>query len=291
MHLPVLVGEVLDLLRPGAGRRFIDATIGLGGHAEALLERLMPTGRLLGTDRDAEALAVARERLARFGDHLELVHGDFRQLADHAARLGGEGADGVVLDLGVSSYQLDTAERGFSFNLEGPLDMRMDPTAPTTARTLLLRSSAAELERILRDYGEERYARRIARAIHEHRRDLRTTGDLASLVERVVPRREGRLHPATRTFQSLRIAVNDELGALDEALSTLPRWLAPGGRVAVIAFHSIEDRIVKRAFREHAAAGEVAIVTRKPVRPSEAEVAANPRSRSSRLRVAERLAR
>jgi len=291
MHTPVLLGEVLGLLRPGAGQRFIDATMGLGGHAAALLERLLPGGWLLGIDRDAEALARARERLEPFRGHFELVHGNFRDLAKHAARLGGKGADGVVIDLGVSSCQLETAGRGFSFSADGPLDMRMDPSQGRTAQELLMHSRADELERILREYGEERFARRIARAIAERRGELRTTRDLASLVERAVPRRERRLHPATRTFQALRIAVNDELGALEAALGTLPQWLAPGGRVAVISFHSLEDRIVKRMLREHAAAGDAALVTRKPVRPSAAEVAANPRARSGKLRVAERVAR
>jgi len=253
-----------------------------------LLERLAPDGRLLGIDCDAEALRLAEERLRDFRGLFELVHGSFRDLAEHAARLGAGGADGVLLDLGVSSYQLESP-RGFSFAVEGPLDMRMDPSRGRTARQLIERASAVELERILREYGEERYARRIARAIVERKRELRTTRDLASLVERVVPRREQRLHPATRTFQALRIAANDELGALQEALTTLPEWLAPGGRVGVISFHSLEDRIVKRTFREHAAAGVVEVVTRKPVRPSAAEVAANYRSRSGRLRVAQRL--
>lgn len=291
MHKPVLLGEVLDALRPAPGRLFVDATVGLGGHAEALLERLLPGGRLLGIDRDAAALELARRRLARFEGHFELVHGNFRGLAELAARRLGRGADGVLMDLGLSSYALERPERGFSFQLAGALDMRMDPSGGgPTAAELIARSRAEDLERILREYGEERYARRIARAIAERRRDLRTTGDLAALVEAVVPRREWRLHPATRTFQALRIAVNDELGALTAALSTLPRWLAPGGRVAIIAFHSLEDRIVKDAFRSYASAGEVSVLTRKPIRASAAEVADNPRSRSARLRVAERRA-
>jgi 16S rRNA (cytosine1402-N4)-methyltransferase len=288
MHIPVLVHELVDWLRPMPGRLFLDATVGLGGHAEALLERLLPGGRLVGLDRDPEALVLARQRLARFAGHFDLVQGDFRDLAEHAARLLGRGADGVVMDLGVSSYQLERADRGFSFSLEGELDMRMDPTRGRPAWELLAHSRAEALERILREYGEERYARRIARALAERRGRLRTTRQLAELIESVVPRREARLHPATRTFQALRIAVNDELGALEAALRSLPRWLAPGGRLGVIAFHSLEDRIVKQALRAHAAAGAVAILTRKPVRPTEEEVAANPRARSARLREAER---
>jgi len=290
MHKPVLLGEVLEWLRPAPGRRFIDATVGLGGHASALLQRLLPGGWLLGIDRDAAALELARERLAPFQGHFELVQGDFRDLARHAARLGGCGAEGVVMDLGVSSHQLEDPGRGFSFQLDGPLDMRMDAGQGRTAADLLARASAAELERVLRQWGEERYARRIARAIAQRRKSLRSTRDLAALVASVVPTRERRLHPATRTFLALRIAVNDELGALAEALDALPRWLAPGGRVAVIAFHSLEDRIVKHKLRELAAAGEVALLTKKPVRPSEAEVEQNPRARSARLRVAERSA-
>lgn len=289
MHTPVMVAEVLEVLRPSAGRRFVDATVGLGGHAEALLARLLPGGRLLGLDCDAEALERARERLSRFGDAAELVHGNFRDLAAHVAILAGP-ADGVVFDLGVSSYQLESPSRGFSFALDGPLDMRMDNSGGKTAGALIRGSRPRELERLLRELGEERYARRIARAIVEHRRQLRTTRELASLVERVVPRRERRIHPATRTFQALRIAVNDELGALDRALATLPEWLAPGARVAVMSFHSLEDRTVKTRFRELAGAGKVEVLTRKPLRPSPQEVAANPRARSARLRAAERTA-
>lgn len=290
MHEPVLLGEVVEWLRPAPGRVFVDATVGPGGAAEALLEWLLPGGHLLGIDADAEVLELARERLSRFLGHFTLVHANFRHLAQLVARHLGRPADGAFMDLGVSSFQLDEARRGFSFLRDGPLDLRLDPTRGETAAELVARSSARDLERILREYGEERYARRIARAMATRRDTLRTTRDLAELIEAVVPRREPRLHPATRTFQALRIAVNDELGALQEALDSLSAWLAPGGRVAVIAFHSLEDRIVKQAFRAQAAAGLVTVLTRKPVRPSEEEVAANPRSRSARLRVAERRA-
>jgi len=290
MHKSVLLDEVLTQLRPAPGRWFIDATVGLGGHAGALLERLLPGGRLLGLDLDAEALELARKRLAPFEGNLELVHGSFRDLAELAERHAGRPADGVVMDLGVSSFQLQQPARGFSFLVDGPLDMRLDTTRGVPAARFLERASQAELERVLREYGEERYAGRIARAIAERRHTLRSTLELARLVEATVPRREARIHPATRTFQALRIAVNDELGALAAALATLPRWLAPGGRVAVIAFHSLEDRIVKQSFRQYARAGVVALVTRKPIRPSPEEVAENPRARSARLRVAERLA-
>ncbi len=194
------------------------------------------------------------------------------------------------MDLGFSSAQVDDPGIGFSFLRDGPLDLRYDRSRGETAAELIARSRERELERILREYGEERYARRIARAIVERRGRLRTTRDLAELVEATVPRREPRLHPATRCFQAMRIAVNDELGALREALDALPHWLAPGGRVAVISFHSLEDRIVKQAFRMHAASGAATVLTRKPIRPSEEEVRSNPRARSARLRVSERLA-
>lgn len=291
MHEPVLVREVLDLLGPEPGQRFIDGTVGLGGHAAGALGLLLPGGRLLGLDCDESALAVAEQRLSAFRGHVELVHGNFRDIAAIARGAGFGEADGILLDLGVSGLQLQTPSRGFSFESDGPLDMRMDGRQRTTAGSLVARSSARELERIFRDYGEERYARRIARAVVAERRRVRGTRDLAELVERVVPRRERRIRPCTRVFQALRIAVNDELGALEAALDAVPGLLAAGGRVAVISFHSLEDRIVKRRFRELAKAGEMEVVTRKPVRPSASEVAANRRSRSARLRVAQRVAR
>ena len=289
MHVPVLLSEVVDLLRPGPGQRFIDATIGFGGHASALLARLLPRGRLLGIDCDESALGPSAERLCKFSGHFDLVHGNFRRLAEIAVGAGFGQVDGVLCDLGISSLQLDSGARGFSFGVDGPLDMRLDPSSGPTAASLLRRSSARDLERIFRDYGEERYARRIARAVVEQRGRLRTTRELAELVARVVPRREHRIHPATRVFQSLRIAVNDELGALEEALDAMPGLLGPGGRVGVISFHSLEDRIVKTRFREWKRAGTMAVVTPKPVRPTPSEIESNRRSRSARLRVAERL--
>ena len=243
---------------------------------------------MLGTDCDASALAAASERLCKFRGHFELVHGNFRDIAAIATGSGFGKVDGILLDLGVSSFQLDTPERGFSFAADGPLDMRMDTSQRTTAATILRRSSARDLERIFRDYGEERYARAIARAVVAERGRLRTTRDLAELIERVVPRRERRIHPGTRVFLSLRLTTNLELEALEAALAAVPGLLAPAGRVGVISFQSLEDRIVKHRFREQARAGEMAVVTRKPVRPSAAEIARNPRSRSAKLRVAER---
>jgi 16S rRNA (cytosine1402-N4)-methyltransferase len=288
MHTPVLVAETLELLDPQPGQRAVDATLGTGGHAEALLERILPGGRLLGIDRDVDALDVARERLAPFGQAARLIHGDFRHLGTIVEETGVGAADCVLFDLGTSALQLEHTERGFSLTEDGPLDMRMDPTAGPTAADLIRQWSARDLEQVLRDYGEERYARRIARAVAERRRELRSTGDLARLIERTVPTRERRIHPATRTFQALRMAVNDEPGALAEALETLPQWLAPGGRAAFISFHSGEDRQVKRAFRAYQHEGVVERLTRKPLRPSEAEVERNRRARSAKLRVARR---
>lgn len=290
MHTPVLLAEVLELLHPEPGLRVIDSTLGGGAHSAALLPRILPGGRLLGIDRDGEALELARERLADFRDHVEFVHGSFRDLAQIIADSGFGPGDRVLFDLGTSAFQLSRAERGFSFAADGPLDMRMDASRGPTAADLLRRASAAELERILRDYGDERYARRIARAIVEHRRTLRTTGDLARLIERVVPRRQRRMHPATRSFQAIRMAVNDELGALETALATLPAWLAPGGRAAFISFHSGEDRLVKQAFRNYERAGVLDVLTRKPVRPTASEVWGHRAARSARLRVALRRA-
>ena len=290
MHTPVLVSEVLEFLRPRPGQRFIDGTVGLGGHAATLLPRLLSGGRLLGIDRDASALDVAAERLSKYRGHFELVHGNFRDLAAIVGRTDFGKVDGILLDLGVSSLQLDTPERGFSFVAEGPLDMRMDTTQPTTAATILRRAPARDLERLFRDYGEERFARAIARAVVRERGRLRTTRDLAELIERVVPRREWRIHPATRVFLALRLRVNSELEALEAALEAAPAVLSPGGRIGVISFHSLEDRIVKNCFRDQARAGTMSVVTRKPVGPTEAEVERNRRARSAKLRVAERLA-
>ncbi len=279
-HEPVLVAEVVAFLAPRPGKAFLDATVGLGGHAEALLAR---GARVVGIDRDPEALARARERLARFGDHLTLLRGDFRDLRSLLAPLGIPSLDGVLFDLGVSSLQLLSPERGFSFSADGPLDMRMDPDASTTAADLVNGLPEPDLARILLEYGEERYARRIARAIVRGR-PVHTTRQLASLVARLYPPGRHRIHPATRTFQALRIAVNDELSALREALPAARSLLGPGGVLSVISFHSLEDRIAKRFFRAEALAGRVEILTKKPVTPGEAELAGNPRARSAKLR-------
>ena len=303
LHVPVLLDEVLAGLRLAPGQNVVDGTVGMGGHARGILERTAPDGRLLGIDRDPNALAVAAEELAEFGSRAVLRRGEFRHLGEIVAEAGLGRVDGVLLDLGVSSLQLDRPERGFSFQEEGPLDMRMDPSAPLTAEEIVNQWPADELADLIYAYGEERHSRRVARAIVAAR-PLRTTGELARAVSRAVGGRSGGIHPATRTFQALRIAVNAELESLEEVLPQAVALLRPGGRLAVIAFHSLEDRIVKQFMAREArdcicpprlpvcVCGHQATlrpVTRKPLRATEAEVARNPRSRSARLRIAERL--
>jgi 16S rRNA (cytosine1402-N4)-methyltransferase len=288
-HLPVLLDPALELLAVKPGGSYVDGTVGLGGHASEILRRSAPDGRLLGLDRDAETLAQARDRLGAFGARARLEHADWRDLP---SLLGDERPDGVLLDLGVSSVQLDRPERGFSFRADGPLDMRMDRTAGPTAADVVNRLPERELADLIYRYGEERASRRIAGAIVRARQKahLRTTGELAAVVRGAAGRARKRgLDPATLTFQALRIYVNRELEGLGEALAAIARRLAPAGRLAVIAFHSLEDREVKNTFRELAADG-FRLLTRKPVRPSGEEVAANPRARSARLRGLERAA-
>lgn len=282
-HEPVLLTEVLGFLDPQPGKVIVDATVGTGGHAEALLAR---GARVIGIDQDPQSLELAQERLRAFGTRFLALRGNFRHLKTLLAAIGVDKADGVLFDLGLSSLHLSQAERGFSFQEEGPLDMRMDPDNPVTAADLVNGLAERDLVRILREYGEERYAERIAREILRHR-PLRTTGELARLVARCYPPKPYRIHPATRTFQALRIAVNDELSALQEALPQARDLLAPGGVLCVIAFHSLEDRIVKRFFREEARGGRLRLLTKKPVRPTKEEVGRNPRARSARLRAAQ----
>jgi 16S rRNA (cytosine1402-N4)-methyltransferase len=310
-HQPVLVAETLDLLAPERrpGGWFVDATVGLGGHAEALLARA-PEARLLGLDRDPQALERAGERLLPLGDRVRLAHANFFELEAAVKRAGIGTVAGVLADLGVSSLQLDTAERGFSFRFDGPLDMRMG-LADVTAADLVNQSSEGELETIFREYGEEMQARRIARAIVRARVEspLTTTGQLKRLIDRAKGggrpgpgRREGRVDPATRVFQALRIAVNQELAGLEGFIEQAVRMLEDDGRLVVISYHSLEDRIVKNTLRDlargdidqvtgrpHAESQLIEVLTRKPVRPSEEEVAFNPRSRSARLRAARRI--
>lgn len=301
-HEPVLYHEVLKWLVPAPTGRYIDSTVGAGGHAWGILEASRPGGRLLGIDADPKALEIARERLAGFGDRVILVHANFDSLEAIAPAHGFDAVDGILMDLGLSSIQLADATRGFSFQEEGPLDMRFDPRRSQTAADLVNTLPVDELADILWRYGEERYARRIARAI-EAARPIHTTRELVTIIERVVPRR-GKVHPATRAFQALRIATNDELGALERALPQAVNLLKPGGRLVVISFHSLEDRIVKHFFREAARScicppelpvcvcdhtPTLRVLTRKPITPSAAEVARNPRSRSAKLRAAVRL--
>jgi 16S rRNA (cytosine1402-N4)-methyltransferase len=301
-HVPVLATEVMDALAPAPGQTVVDATIGVGGHAKLLMDRLGPDGRLVGLDRDARMLALLKREAwdvgreasphARPTSHavITLVEANFDQLRSVLDHLGIEAADGVLADLGVCSDQLDDAERGFSFQQCGPLDMRMDTSGGEPAGALLGRLSERGLADLFWQYGEERFSRRIARKIVERRRrePLTTTDQLAELVRRCVPRRRGRqssIDPATRVFQALRIAVNDELGALERFLSIVPDCVKPGGRVVVISFHSLEDRRVKQAFRRR----ELwTALTPKPIQAGEAELRTNPRARSAKLRAAKR---
>ncbi len=306
IHEPVMRGEVLRLLDVRAGGRYIDATVGAGGHARAILEAA-PGVRLLGVDRDPQALAVARERLAPFGEAVALRHGRFDELPRIAAEAGFEAACGVLFDLGVSSLQLDAPGRGFSFRRDEALDMRMDPTAKgPTAADIANDYEERQLANVLHELGEERRSRAIARAVVA-RRPLRTTGDLVTAIEQAVgPGRErhGNIHPATRTFQALRIAVNQELSLLDSALPGAHGLLADGVRLVVLSFHSLEDRAVKRFLRRESTGclcpprspacvcdhvATLAELTRRPLRPSTAEVERNPRARSAKLRAAERI--
>ncbi len=305
IHEPVLLEEALLALQPAAGRLYVDGTVGGGGHAEAILEASGPGGRLVGFDRDDWALAAAARRLKRFGDRLELHREPFAGLAKCLAKAS---CDGVLLDLGVSSPQLDEAERGFSFQVEGPLDMRMDRRQPVSAAQLVNELEAGELATIFWELGGERRSRRIARAIVEQRdmQRIETTLQLADTVERACPRRGARTHPATGVFQALRMAVNDELGQVQAGLDAAWSVLKPGGCLAVITFHSGEDRLVKqfsrRLAKPYTVRGDVDVpelrepreplareLSRKAIKPSDAEVGRNPRSHSAQMRAMEKL--
>ena len=292
VHEPVLLAETVGLLEPSRGGVFVDCTVGLAGLARALLDG--GVARLIGLDRDPDALRLAAASLAAWSERVELVHADYRQIGLVLDERGIGGIDGALADLGVSSMQFDTEGRGFSFRRDEPLDMRMDQTQGPTAADLLQTVDEQELANVIFQFGEERFSRRIARGLVEARRiaPVATTGQLAQIVRRAVPRRGyQRIDPATRTFQALRIWVNRELDGLDAFLVETSRRLRAGARLAVITFHSLEDRIVKHTFRA-LAAGETAlrVLTRKPVTPAEAEVARNPRARSAKLRAIERLA-
>jgi 16S rRNA (cytosine1402-N4)-methyltransferase len=302
-HVPVLYSAVLTYLALGPGDHVIDATVGGGGHAVGLLQVTAPDGLLLGLDRDPEAVSRAKERLVSAGQRVLIIQSSFRYLRAVARKQSFPPAGGALLDLGVSSYQLASPARGFSFVKDGPLDMRFDPTQGSTAADLVNELPIEELANILYRFGEEKQSRRIARAIVAAR-PLRTTRQLADVIGQAVGGRRERIHPATRSFQALRIAVNDELVALEEALPQAVDLLRPGGRLAVISFHSLEDGLVKRFFRQRAQdcvcppeqpvctchhQPTLRIITRRPVRPDEAEIEQNPRARSARLRVAEKL--
>jgi len=302
-HLPVLYHEVIHALRPRDDGRYVDGTVGAGGHAWGILEASSPNGRLLGLDLDPQALSLAGEHLSQFDHRTVILRASYTTLEVQLKSLGWSQVNGILLDFGVSSMQLDSADRGFSFRAEAPLDMRFNPDGHVTAADLVNGLPERELADIIFKYGEERKSRQIARAINANR-PINTTTQLSAVIARVIKFERGKLHPATKTFQALRIATNDELLAVETVLPIAVRALAPGGRLAVISFHSLEDRIVKRYFRKesrdcicppklpicicgHKAA--IREISRRPIRPDESEIKSNPRSRSSRLRVAEKL--
>jgi len=300
-HLPVLYKDIIHALAPRAGGRYVDGTLGAGGHAAGILEASAPDGELLGLDRDPQALAIASEQLAGFGGRVHIVHASYLEMAENVQRLGWDKVDGIVLDLGVSSMQVDSAERGFSFLQDGPLDMRFDPTLGSSAADLVNNLSESDLTDLLFRYGEERLSRKIARAIVQNR-PLTTTRQLADLVLKTIGKRE-RIHPATRTFQGLRIAVNGELDAVESVLPVAVEMLKAGGHLAVISFHSLEDRIVKTFFRRESRdclcpprqpictcghRASIVEVNRKPIEAGEAEIQENSRARSAKLRIVEK---
>lgn len=303
MHIPVLLDETITALLPQPGGVYIDGTVGAGGHAEAILRASAPNGRLVGFDQDQQALAISAGRLAAFGDRVTLYHANFDQLEQVAKQINIPPVDGILLDLGVSSMQLDQPERGFSFREDAPLDMRMNPAQGQSAADLVNHLPQDELANLIYQYGEERLSRRIARAIVQARPVERTQA-LAEVIARAIPGqgRKQKIHPATRTFQALRIAVNDELGALERVLPQALRLLKPGGRLAVITFHSLEDRIVKQFFRREAqdcicppeqlicTCGHQAVIhliSKRPITATATEIDVNPRARSAKLRVVE----
>ena len=306
MHLPVLLKDVVEQLAVRPTGQYVDCTLGGGGHAEALLEKLAPGGRLLGLDRDEEAILRCRQRLSRFGEQFVAVHTDFAGLADAAREQGMAEVDGIMADLGMSSFQVDEPLRGFSFQGEGPLDMRMDRTCGETAEDVVNTLGEKDLSELFWRLGEERSARRVARAIVRARETgpVKTTGQLADVVSQAKGGRKGKAHPATQVFMALRMAVNHELESLEEGLEAAINLVKPGGRVAVITFHSVEDRAVKKQFARHEGRWEslqaggrrwvgeepaVKRVCRKPIVASDEEVRENPRARSAKLRVVERV--
>jgi 16S rRNA (cytosine1402-N4)-methyltransferase len=302
-HQPVLYHEIIHFLEPQSGRTYVDGTLGAGGHAWGILQASFPLGRLLGMDIDPNALQLAQTRLEPFGERVHIVRASYTSIQEQLNLLGWGPVDGILLDLGASSMQFDSPDRGFSFQVEGPLDMRFDPHNPVTAADLVNTLELQELADLLHEYGEERRSTQVARAIIQAR-PLKTTRQLAQAVAKATHSGRKGMHPATRTFQALRIAVNRELEAVETALPQAVEALVPGGRLAVIAFHSLEDRLVKQFFRRESmdcicpprlpvcVCGHKASLkelTRRPVRPGEAETRSNPRSRSARLRVAQKL--
>ena len=291
-HTPVMVEQVIDFLQCRSDGLYVDATVGGGGHAQAILNASKPSGRLIGIDRDPDAVKTARENLSKFGDRANVLHGVFSRIGELLFEQRISCVDGVLLDLGVSSYQLDTPLRGFGFGVSGILDMRMDQNSGRCAADILQNIDEGELSKMIFELGEERYARRIARAIAERRKKtpIETTDELANVVTSAIPaaKRRGRIHPATRTFQALRIYVNDELGELKRFLDAAPELLCPGGRLVIMSYHSLEDRLVKRAFRMWEAKGGYRVITKKIVTSSETQQRENPKSRSAKLRVLEK---
>jgi len=295
LHVPVMLQEVLDFLKLQAGQTIVDATLGTGGHALEILKRITPKGRLIGIDRDENSLNLCRQRLSEFKDNTEFVHANFVDLDQVLNNLGIENIDGIVFDLGISSYQLHDAQRGFSFQEEGPLDMRLDKSSYICAYDLVNNLNENEISQMLWNFGQERWHNRIAHLLVQERRNepISTTKQLANLVMRAIPHRYRRsyyrIHPATRTFQAVRIAVNRELEILESAIKKAVDILRKQARICVISFHSLEDRAIKHTFRALKADGLIDIITAKPLTPGSGEIEANPSSRSSKFRVAERI--
>jgi 16S rRNA (cytosine1402-N4)-methyltransferase len=302
-HEPVLYKEIIHALQPQKGGRYVDGTLGAGGHARGILEASAPDGQLLGLDVDPQALAIARETLAPYEHRIHLVQASYTTLSEQLKKLQWDSVDGIVLDLGASSMQFDTPERGFSFQNDAPLDMRFGPHATQTAADIVNSYSERELADLIYEYGEDRDSRKIARAI-VNKRPLHTTRELVAAIEAVSPRRGDRVHPATKTFQALRIAVNEELSSIESVLPQAVAGLRSGGRLAVISFHSLEDRIVKEFFRSQSKdlinppyeriyeverKAIIKEVNRKPITPSDEEIKDNPRARSAKLRIAEKM--
>lgn len=294
-HIPAMLNEVIDYLNLSPGKIIVDATIGTAGHSRAILERILPGGKLIGIDRDEDSLAVCRQRLIEFKGAFELAHGNFVDIDSVLSGLNIDKVDGILFDLGISSFQLDDPNRGFSFQNEGPLDMRLDRSSYISAYDLMNNLNEGEISAILWNFGQERWHNRIAHLLikERQRQPISTTSQLANIVLRSIPHRyrhrHYRIHPATRTFQAVRIAVNRELEILENALDKAIEILGIGAKICVISFHSLEDRAVKFTFRKAASEGRLKIITPKPLVPQEEEVKSNPSSRSSKLRVAERI--